>query len=373
VSAGRARRAAEPRVRRGALLAWYDAARRDLPWRRERDPYRIWLSEVMLQQTRVETVLGYYGRWLERFPTLESLAEAPLDHVLKAWEGLGYYGRARRLHAGARRVLDHHGGVLPADAPSLRALPGIGRYTAGAIASIAFGRPEPVVDGNVRRVLARWADEPQPVEETLWAAAAELVDGTRPGDLNQALMELGATLCTPRAPRCGECPVAAGCRAREAGTQHERPAPARRSALPHEDTAVPLIVRGGSPLLVRRPRGGRLGGLWSFPTVILRRGEDARSGAERGAREQLGLRVRAVGSLGEVRHAFTHVRATYRPVRCEAAGAPAPRPDGYDEAAWVPWERLGELALPVAQRRIAELALLGGGRCGSHAGSPGAG
>ncbi|MDP9349789.1 MAG: A/G-specific adenine glycosylase, partial [Gemmatimonadota bacterium] len=189
---------------RDLLLRWYDAHRRDLPWRAEGppDPYRVWLSEVMLQQTRVETVKPYFRRWLERFPTLAALAEAPQDEVLKAWEGLGYYSRARNFHRAAREVVERYGGEVPGDAAAFRALPGVGRYTAGAVLSIAFGRPEPVVDGNVRRVFARLLDDPDPAEGALWALAEALVPGARPGDLNQALMELGATVCVPRNPRC---------------------------------------------------------------------------------------------------------------------------------------------------------------------------
>jgi A/G-specific adenine glycosylase len=341
---------------RSALLAWYDAARRDLPWRGEADPYRVWLSEVMLQQTRVETVRPYYARWVERFPTVGALAEAPLEEVLKAWEGLGYYSRARNFHAAAREVAARHGGRVPSDPAALRALPGVGRYTAGAVASIAFGHEEPVVDGNVRRVLARLADDPAPTEESLWAAAAELVRGPRPGELNQALMELGATLCTPRNPRCDACPVAEHCAARAAGTQHERPAPKKARPLPHEDTAVPILERGGAVLLVRRPLDARLGGLWSFPTVVRRRGEGLAAAAERGMREEVGMEVRAGEEIGAVAHAFTHVRATYHALRCTAAPGAEPRPVAYLAAAWVPWERVGEHALPVAQRKLAALA-----------------
>lgn len=340
---------------RAALLAWYDAARRDLPWRGEADPYRVWLSEVMLQQTRVETVRPYYARWVERFPTVQALAEAPLEEVLKAWEGLGYYSRARNFHAAVREVAARHGGRVPDDAAALRALPGVGRYTAGAVASIAFGREEPVVDGNVRRVLARLADDPAPAEESLWATAAELVRGPRPGELNQALMELGATLCTPRHPRCGACPVAAHCAARAAGTQHARPAPKKAGPLPHEDTAVPIVARGGAVLLVRRPLDARLGGLWSFPTTVRRRGEALAAAAERGMREALGMEVRAGEEIGAVGHVFTHVRATYRALPCAAAPDVEPRPVAYLAAEWVPWERVGERALPVAQRKLAAL------------------
>src|SRR5690606_15418045 len=210
------------------LLRFYDRHRRDLPWRGEEDPYRILVSEVMLQQTRVETVKEYYGPWLERFPDLEALAAADEGDVLKAWEGLGYYRRARNLRDAATVVQEEWGGRLPGTVEELRRLPGIGAYTAGAVASIAFGRTVPAVDGNVRRVLARLFDVAVPGAAWLRDTAGRLVDPERPGDWNQALMELGATVCVPRGPRCGRCPVAWACRAREAGTVDERPGPTAR-------------------------------------------------------------------------------------------------------------------------------------------------
>jgi A/G-specific adenine glycosylase len=348
-----------PEIRR-RLLAWYDAHRRELPWRAgegERpDPYRVWLSEVMLQQTRVETVKGYYERWLQRFPTLAALAEAPLDGVLKQWEGLGYYSRARNLHRAAREVAERHGGAVPDDPESFRALPGVGRYTAGAVMSIAFGHEEPVVDGNVRRVLARWADEPEPRDAELWAAAAALVPGERPGDLNQALMELGATVCTPRSPDCGRCPVREHCVAFAAGTQEIRPLPKRAKPLPHEREAVAVVEREGRLLLARRLADARLGGLWEFPSILRRPGEVAASAAERAAREGLGVEARVQGPIGTVEHGFTHVKVTYEALRCEwVSGEPAPL--RYDACAWVEPESVAEYALPLAQKRIAALAL----------------
>ena len=347
---------------RTRLLAWYDAARRDLPWRaapgEAADPYRVWLSEVMLQQTRVETVRPYYERWLARFPTVQALAEAPLDEVLKAWEGLGYYSRARNFHAAVRQVAARHAGRVPGEPDAFRALPGVGRYTAGAVMSIAFGRAEPVVDGNVRRVFARWTDDPAPDEETLWRMAAELVPGERPGDVNQAVMELGATICTPRNPRCGECPVREFCAAFAAGTQNERPAPKKAKPLPHEDTAVPVIQRGGDVLLVRRRVTARLGGMWAFPQAVRAAGESLPAAAERAAREGLGIEIDVGEPVAVVQHTFTHVRATYHAVRCTLVSG-EPRPLHYDGCAWVPWARVGDHALPVAQRRIAALAAEG--------------
>jgi len=309
----------------------------------------------MLQQTRVETVRPYYERWLTRFPTVQALAEAPLDEVLKAWEGLGYYSRARNFHAAVRRVAEQHGGRVPGETEAFRALPGVGRYTAGAVMSIAFGRAEPVVDGNVRRVFARWMDDPAPAEDALWRMAAALVPGERPGDVNQALMELGATVCTPRNPRCGACPVREWCAARAAGTQNERPAPKKAGPLPHEDTAVPVIQRGGEVLLVRRPVSARLGGMWAFPQAVRAESEPVAAAAVRAAREGLGMEIDVGAPVAVVQHTFTHVRATYHALRCTPRQG-EPRPVGYDAIAWVPWDRIGDYALPVAQKRIAALA-----------------
>ena len=344
---------------RARLLAWYDAARRDLPWRaapgQAADPYRVWLSEVMLQQTRVETVRPYYTRWLARFPTVQALAAAPLDEVLKAWEGLGYYSRARNFHRAVQEVATRHGGLVPRDPEAFRALPGVGRYTAGAVMSIAFGQPEPVVDGNVRRVFARWTDDPAPAEDRLWRMAAELVPGGRPGDVNQAVMELGATVCTPRNPRCGACPVRDLCAAYAAGTQSQRPAPRKAKPLPHEDTAVPVIQRDGEVLLVRRPVAARLGGMWAFPQAVRHDGEPLPAAVARAAREGLGMEIEPGEAVAVVEHTFTHVRATYHAVRCTVLSG-TPRPVAYDEVAWVRWDRVADYALPVAQKRIAALA-----------------
>jgi A/G-specific adenine glycosylase len=344
---------------RARLLAWYDAHRRDLPWRvpagEATDPYRVWLSEVMLQQTRVETVKPYYARWLERFPTLSSLAEAPLDDVLKAWEGLGYYSRARNLHRAAREVTERHGGEIPNDPAVFRGLPGVGRYTGGAVLSIAFGRPEPLVDGNVRRVFARWRDEPEPREAELWAMAEALVPGERPGDLNQALMELGATVCTPRAPRCAGCPVREDCAAWAAGTQEERPLPKKAKPLPHEHQAVAVVERDGRFLLARRPRDARLGGLWEFPGALRRRGESTAEAAGRAAMEGVGVQVMSGEPIASIDHGFTHVKVTYHAVRCAFVSGEA-KPLVYDAVRWATAEEISGYALPLALRKIAALA-----------------
>jgi A/G-specific adenine glycosylase len=344
---------------RARLLAWYREHRRDLPWRagegEAADPYRVWLSEVMLQQTRVDTVLRYYGPWLERFPTLAALAAAPLDDVLKAWEGLGYYSRARNFHSAVREVAEKYGGTVPDDPHAFGALPGVGRYTQGAVMSIAFGRPAPIVDGNVRRVFARWTDDPDPPVQTLWEMASRLAPGPAPGELNQALMELGATLCTPRKPRCGLCPAREHCQARIHGTQEARPTPKKAKPLPHEDTAVAVVERDGRLLLAKRPRNARLGGMWAFPCAIRHPGEEVGAAAERAAREGLGIGVRAGAEVGTVDHVFTHVRVSYHAVRCALVDGD-PRPLRYDAWAWATPGEVKAYALPVAQQRIAALA-----------------
>lgn len=262
-----------------ALLAWFDGRERDVPWRGARDPYRVWVAEVMAQQTRLDTVRPYYRAFLERFPDVGSLAAAPLDDVLKAWQGLGYYARARHLHAAARVIAARHGGSVPSRIEELRALPGVGPYTAGAIASLAFGRPEPAVDGNARRVLSRLSDLASPSPGRLERAARSLLAAApgRAAALNQALMDLGGAVCTPSGPECPVCPARGACLARMRGTQQERPPRRSRAPLPHRRSAAAAVTRGERLLLVRRREDGLLGGLWDLPAVAL---EDERDGSD---------------------------------------------------------------------------------------------
>jgi A/G-specific adenine glycosylase len=287
------------------LLAWFDRHRRDLPWRRSRDPYRVWLSEVMLQQTRVEVVLPYYERFLERFPTVEALAAAGIDEVLALWSGLGYYRRARQLHAAARQIAA--AGAFPRSLDGWRELPGIGPYTAAAVTSIAFGVAEPVLDGNVERVVSRWlaqADDPKAggPRRRLLAAAAALLDPERPGDSNQALMELGATLCTPRRPKCLLCPLAPGCRARMAGDPELYPAARAKRESETQRLVVAVAEREDRVLLFRRPDDSPLlAGTWELPWVR-EKGDgspEAALAARYGGTWRLGPR------LAEVRHGIT--------------------------------------------------------------------
>ncbi|MCY2958891.1 MAG: A/G-specific adenine glycosylase [Planctomycetota bacterium] len=273
-SAGSARPAAESDLI-PALLAWFASARRDLPWRRDRDAYRVWISESMLQQTRVEAVIPYFERFLARFPTVADLAAAPVEDVLAAWSGLGYYRRARALHEAARAVLERHGGAFPSAREDLLALPGVGPYTAGAVASIAFDRPERLVDGNVARVLARLYAIEAPQESAVfrartWEHAGLLVAdlaGRSAGEWNQALMELGALVCVPREPRCLACPVQARCRALERGLTSELPVPKRRPTAIEVELHVAIVRSGDRWLVQQRPATGRMAGLWELPTV----------------------------------------------------------------------------------------------------------
>ena len=349
---------------RARLLAWYQQNRRDLPWRRSLDPYAIWISESMLQQTRVETVIPYYERFLKRFPDVHALADAPVDDVLGAWSGLGYYSRARNLHAAARHVVERHGGEIPDDPQALRALPGVGRYTAGAVASIAFDRPEAVVDGNVTRVLARLYGLRENVKRPatirrLWELAADLARGPQPGDLNQALMELGATLCTPRAPKCPHCPVRRRCAAHRKGDPEDLPVSTRAARRKPLAAVAAWIPRRGRVLAVKRPSGGLLGGLWDLPGGEMLGGESPPEALRRCLLEGVGLRVDSLEPLGAVRQAFTHRDLTLQVFRC-AGPQGRVRLRGFEAHRWLSPSSLQRLPQGRATREALELAVPGG-------------
>jgi A/G-specific adenine glycosylase len=337
------------------LLAWFDRHRRDLPWRRTRDPYRIWLSEVMLQQTRVETVLPYYERFLARFPAVADLAAAAIDEVLALWSGLGYYRRARQLHAAARRIVELGG--LPRTAAGWRELPGVGAYTAAAVASIAFGEAVPVMDGNVERVVSRLLAAPEDphgsaARRRLLATAGELLDPARPGDGNQALMELGATLCTPRRPRCLLCPLRGACRAAAEGDPERYPT-ARPRRERERLRLVAAVVGEGSVLLVRRPEGSSLlAGTWELPWVEAagRRSAAAELAARYGGTWTLGPRV------ARVRHSITFRDLDVAVHRAELAGG-GEVAEGF-EAGWFDGE--GRAGLPLSSLVGKVLGALGG-------------
>ena len=330
-----------PQTRRAlhrVLLAWFRRHARDLPWRRTNDPYAIWVSEIMLQQTQVKTVLPYYERFLGRFPDVRALGAAKLDDVLRAWAGLGYYSRARNLHAAARRIVREHGGKFPDTESAVRALPGVGRYTAGAILSIAFGKDVPVLDGNVMRVLARLfaiGVDPRSTkgQARFWDLAERLVPEGRAPSWNQALMELGALVCLPDNPACLLCPVLRLCRAHATGMIDRFPVrPPRRKAPVVEGICV-IARRDGRVLFVQRPERGLLGGLWEFPTAEIAKG--GRRPAVRALVEnRLGLRGALGSSIGRVRHLFTHrdLRLTLYPF--EVAGGRL-RAGGYRAHRWI--------------------------------------
>lgn len=332
-----------------ALLTWYDTHKADLPWRGA-DAYGVWLSEIMLQQTQIDTVLPYYKRFLQTFPTIHDLAAAELDTVLKLWEGLGYYSRARHLHKTAQHVSRELNGQFPQDVAGLQALAGIGRYTAGAIASIAFDVAAPVLDGNVIRVFSRWLDLQEDVSLTatkkqLWAYASDWVPDQRAGDYNQALMELGQTICTPRNPQCNRCPVQTLCLAHANDTQTERPVKKKRAATPHYDVAAGIIRHDDGRLLIaQRPHEGLLGGLWEFPGGKQEANESLAACLQRELREELAIEV-AVGDLFiKVKHAFTHFKITLHAFECRYLGASdgTETPQALEVAAWA-WVTEDEL------------------------------
>ncbi len=327
------------------LLDWYAQNKRSLPWRGHPDPYAVWVSEIMLQQTRVETVIPYFERWMAHFPSIASLADAGEQDVLRAWEGLGYYSRARNLHKAARLVVEKYGGILPPDRSELEKLPGIGRYTAGAIASIAFGQDEAALDGNIRRVLARVFAMRLPArskegEARLWELAQNSLPAGRAGDFNQALMDLGTAICTPLKPVCLVCPLSEVCQASAEGLQETLPVLEPAAPLPHYTVTAAVIQLDGRVLIARRPSKGLLGGLWEFPGGKLEPGESLPDGLKREIVEELAASISVGQPFGVYQHAFTHFKITLHAFLCRLeAGEPQPI-----EASEIAWVEVGDLA-----------------------------
>ncbi len=349
---------------RRALPAWFDGARRPMPWREpgpdgQRDPYRVWVSEVMLQQTRVETATPYFRRFVERFPTVDALARAPLDDVLKRWEGLGYYSRARNLHRAAQQVVAEHDGRVPSDETAFRALPGVGPYTAAAVLSLAFDEPLAVLDGNVIRVLTRvfavTADARAGRTRTALQGVADLLlDGDRPGRWNESVMELGATVCTPRSPACPRCPLRPVCRAARLGTPEAFPVVSKRAPTPHHTIAVGLVTDADGRILIqRRPQDAMLGGLWEFPGGKVEQGEEISAACARELREELGITVEVGAPVARVEHAYSHFRITMHAFRCRlVSGEPATETG--EPFAWAAVADLDDYAFPRANGRVIE-------------------
>lgn len=340
------------------LLSWYERHARDLPWRRVPHPYAVWVSEIMLQQTRVETVIPYFERWMQRFPTIGALAAAGQQEVLGLWEGLGYYSRARNLHRAAQEVAAQHGGELPRDPEALRRLPGIGRYTAAAIASIAFGVDAAALDGNIRRVLARVFNVAEPArspagERRLWELAQENLPPGRAGDYNQALMDLGAQICTPRNPDCPRCPLDEICEARRLGIQDERPVLETKPAVPHYTVTAAVIERRDEVLITQRPTDKLLGGMWEFPGGKVQEGESLVDCLKREIREELDVEIIVGEPLGVYRHAYTHFRVTLHAFRCILADGGHPRAVEARDLRWVAPANLGSFPMGKLDRQIA--------------------
>jgi A/G-specific adenine glycosylase len=309
------------------LLVWYHANKRTLPWRGRASAYAVWVSEIMLQQTRVEAVIPYFEKWIRLFPTVQALATASEQDVLNAWEGLGYYSRARNLHKAAKIIVEQYNGETPRDLGELRKLPGIGRYTLGAIASIAFGMDVATLDGNIKRVYARIFDVTVPVdspagEKILWELADKQVPKGQAGDYNQALMDLGATICIPRNPRCLICPVMKLCKARQNGTQNERPVKTPKKEVPHYVHAAAVVIQRGKALLAQRPSSGLLGGMWEFPNG--RVDADPAKGLPKALESGYNLRLRVIresgkrnkAALGIVQHGYSHFSVTVYVFQC---------------------------------------------------------
>jgi A/G-specific adenine glycosylase len=332
------------------LLNWYDKEKRDLPWRGSRDPYAIWISEIMLQQTRVETVRDYYHRWMEHFPDIRSLAEADLDTVLKLWEGLGYYSRARNLHKAARLIADEMGGLFPTNYKQILALPGIGPYTAGAVASIAFGQPMPAVDGNVLRVMSRIfalpeTDQPG-VQKAIKQQVADNFQQGREGDYTQALMELGALVCVPRRPLCDCCPLTGQCQAYEQNTQSLWPIIREKKPGKEIKRLVAVIKRGDEILMHQRPATGLLAGLWEFPGV---EGSLKKELAPKFT-DEYGLQLKVGKHLVDASHVFTHLQwdmKVYQATLENDASLSL-----HTDFKWVRQGELNQLAIPTAFQKI---------------------
>lgn len=340
------------------LLTWYRREKRDLPWRHTSDPYQVLLAEFMLQQTRVETVIPYYRRFLRDFPTVQDLARTPGDRVLKAWEGLGYYSRARNLHRTARYIVERFNGAVPDAYDDLSALPGLGPYTTAAVLSIAYDRDYAVLDGNVMRVLCRLFEIRDDTGQTrtrtrLQKLADDLLSSGNAGEHNQAIMELGATVCRPRAPRCGSCPVDDYCAAYQSGTAESLPVKAPKKSRPHHVLGVGIVSRGDKVLIARRPENGLLGGLWEFPSARQQEGEALGETCIRAVREAAGVDAAVRNRFRTVKHAFTHFSVTMHAFQCDYTGGEA-RARNCSDVRWVSPENLEDYAFSRANRKLIE-------------------
>jgi A/G-specific adenine glycosylase len=304
------------------LVKWYPRQARPYPWRSDGEPYHVWVAEIMLQQTRVETVVPYYQRWMEQFPTLKKLAESDPQAVLRVWEGLGYYSRAHHLHQAAIELVRENGGEIPNEVGLLLRLPGIGPSTAGAIASISFNKDAPILDGNVKRVIARVFDYPKPInlpknEKELWDLVRQLLPQGKAGIFNQALMELGETICLPRNPRCNDCPIRKECQSFILKTQDERPVRLRKAKIPHYEVVAAVIAERGKFLITQRPAGKLLAGLWEFPGGKVEKGESFIQALQREIMEELTIEIQVGKEIAAYPHAYTHFSVLVHAFDCK--------------------------------------------------------
>lgn len=342
---------------RALLLSWYQQFGRDLPWRHSRDPYYIWVSEIMLQQTQVKTVIPYYQRWLLEFPTVHDLAMADQQQVLKVWQGLGYYARARNLYRAAQIVVTEHGGEFPLTLEAAMLLPGIGKTTAGGILSAAFDHPVAILDGNVKRVLVRLVGLRVPPNRAiayLWQLSESLLDRAHPRDFNQALMDLGATVCTPHQPNCADCPWKTHCYVYKTGMQSELPMSENRSPIPHKNIGVAVIWNDQQQILIdRRRESGLLGGLWEFPGGKVEPGETVEACIQREILEELGIEIEVGDRLIVVDHTYSHFRVTLNVHHCRYLSG-EPTPIECDEVRWVTLADIDQYPFPKANVQIIE-------------------
>jgi A/G-specific adenine glycosylase len=339
------------------LLAWYKRNQRSLPWRETNDPYRIWISEIMLQQTQVDTVIPYYHRFLKAFPTVFALARAPSQNVLKVWENLGYYSRARNIHAAAKMIIEKFDGRIPDNWEEIKTLPGVGPYTAGAILSIAYGQVLPAVDGNVRRILCRLFAIRKPVDniqeqKQLQKLAASLIPARHPGDFNQALMDLGATICKAKNPDCSRCPIADLCQARKKSLQNVLPITRKSPAIPHRLAAAAVILNSkGMLLVVQRPTSGLLASLWKLPGGFIKSGENPENSVKSSVKEELGIAIRPGNHLASVNHTYTHFRITLQAYECRLLKGTL-KPIGCQNWQWASRTDLKKLPLSKIDRMV---------------------
>lgn len=353
----------EIRLFRRNLLTWFATHRRQLPWRETEDPYCIWVSEVMLQQTQVRKVLEYYRKFIDRFPNVESLAEAPLQDLLKTWEGLGYYARARNLHKAAQAVVRDLEGEIPADYATFRKLPGVGAYIAAAVQSIAFGGPYAVVDGNVKRVLARLFLIERPInqsasEKIFQQKADLLLDHSAPGSFNQAMMELGATVCRPKSPTCIVCPVNVGCRAFQTARQEEFPVRNKPKPLPEYHLVAGVVHKKDAVLITQRKPDGLLGGLWEFPAGKVQVQETPELACVRTIREETNLIVEPIEYLTRVKHAYTHFKIVMDVFHCHYQSGEVALNEAVDYR-WITVGQIDQFPFPRSNHKFIPLLIQG--------------